>query len=548
MVRDLEILASDLLILANSDQIIRMENGENPKHLRSLEQRFLTFLRDRQIYDQIRFINADGKEVVRADLHDNIPGITPADQLQDKSTRYYFKETIGLKPGELYVSPLDLNVENGQVTLPFKPMLRIATLVTNSAGEISGIVILNFLADIILQHFSDFLSQGNEGKYSLVNRDGYWIIGPKKGQEWGFMFGLNYTFQSAYRKEWEQISKLDRGQIQGSDGNFFIFSSIPVKKSLLRAFSGRGNPQGGPIIRETTERERKWIIISHLSTQGGIEVLFKREGRFILISLIAVMCLTGVTLWITAVNRTVRKHSEMALLLLSSGLEHSPAGVILTDNKGTIEFINRRFSEISGYGVEEILGSNPRALKSGETTDQEYADMWKSITSGDTWIGEFHNRRKDDSYYWASASISPIFDAKGEITHFIGVQEDVTEKKAMQEKLQRMATIDALTGALNRRQFFEKLEIELERGRRFDHAMSLLMIDVDHFKKINDKYGHQKGDEVLVEITKIFNKTLRQSDLLGRFGGEEFIIALPETTISESFVLAERLRHLRTPE
>ena len=133
-----------------------------------------------------------------------------------------------------------------------------------------------------------------------------------------------------------------------------------------------------------------------------------------------------------------RARAEISLRTLSYAIEQSPSAVIITDAKGVIEYVNPKFTLMTGYTPDEVIGKNPNVLKSGEKPPEEYGQLWKSITSGSEWKGEFHNKKKSGEYYWASASISPARDRQGVITHFIGIQEDITERKHMEEELKTL--------------------------------------------------------------------------------------------------------------
>jgi PAS domain S-box-containing protein len=134
-------------------------------------------------------------------------------------------------------------------------------------------------------------------------------------------------------------------------------------------------------------------------------------------------------------NRLERKRVEDVLRKLSQAVEQSPVSVVITDLNGNIEYVNPKFSRLTGYSFEEVLGKNPRVLKSGETPAEEYTRLWETITAGDEWRGEFHNRKKNGELYWETASISPIRDSQGVITHFLAVKEDTTEKKKVEDEL-----------------------------------------------------------------------------------------------------------------
>jgi diguanylate cyclase (GGDEF)-like protein len=158
------------------------------------------------------------------------------------------------------------------------------------------------------------------------------------------------------------------------------------------------------------------------------------------------------------------------------------------------------------------------------------------------WRGDLVNRRKDGSTYSEEMTITPVLDEHGSIQHFVAVKQDITERKRMEGELRQLASTDPLTGIANRRRFLEAMNAELQRIRRYGNGGSLLMLDLDHFKRVNDKHGHAAGDEVLRHFTVLVQRHLRTTDLLGRLGGEEFGVLLTETPHAGAREFAERLR------
>jgi diguanylate cyclase (GGDEF)-like protein len=144
--------------------------------------------------------------------------------------------------------------------------------------------------------------------------------------------------------------------------------------------------------------------------------------------------------------------------------------------------------------------------------------------------------------------ISPVHDYSGQIIGLLPSAVDITERKQLEVELKRQAHLDYLTGLPNRRSFMDQGEVELSRTQRFDNTLAILMLDIDHFKQINDAYGHQAGDLVLKTLAMIFQKVLRSVDIIGRMGGEEFAVILPETEIEKATEVAERLRKIISAE
>jgi len=223
-------------------------------------------------------------------------------------------------------------------------------------------------------------------------------------------------------------------------------------------------------------------------------------------------------------------------------IEQSGNAVIIANKDGEIEYVNNRFEETSGYTLKELQGKHLHVLNSGMQEDDFFTEMWRDVRKGKIWQREFQNRRKDDSLYWEAVSMAPVQDASGEITHFIEVKQDISGRKALEEQLRRLATIDSLTGVYNRRQISMIANRELKRSHRYAHSMALVMLDLDYLKQINDNYGHGIGDIAIRKTAQVIKDNLRSSDSLGRYGGDEFVIVLPETSNEQAAELAERLR------
>lgn len=228
--------------------------------------------------------------------------------------------------------------------------------------------------------------------------------------------------------------------------------------------------------------------------------------------------------------------------VLSQAIEQSPASIVITDLTGRIEYVNKKFTEITGYSKEEAIEKNPRMLKSDYHSKEDYEKLWRSVLNGQEWRGEFQNKKKDGEFYWESAIISPIFNSEGEIEKIIAVKEDISERKRLENALKKQARTDGLTGLSNRRYFVEAVENELIRNKRYPKECAFLMLDIDHFKMVNDNFGHAIGDIALKKIADVFIETVRKTDILGRIGGEEFGILLVETNFENAIEIAERLR------
>lgn len=223
-----------------------------------------------------------------------------------------------------------------------------------------------------------------------------------------------------------------------------------------------------------------------------------------------------------------------------NALDHA---VVITDTQTKVVWANAAFTRLTGYELAEAVGRKPAELvKSGRQDKAFYEHIWSTILAGQVWRGELINRRKDGQLYDEEMAITPIYaKVGGAITNFIAVKQDITERKAQEAQLRQLSITDPLTGVENRRGFMVQLERLHSRQRRHGHALSVLMFDLDWFKLVNDQHGHAVGDEVLKHVTLLVGQRLRRSDHLGRLGGEEFAVLLPDTPLEGAIATADML-------
>lgn len=239
---------------------------------------------------------------------------------------------------------------------------------------------------------------------------------------------------------------------------------------------------------------------------------------------------------------TERRRQERELKLLATAFETGQA-TLITDAEMRIERANQAFTDITGYREEEVLGETPKIFKSGRHGPDFYQRLWNSLLSRGHWQGEIWNRNKFGEIYPLWQSITAVRDDHGEIRNFVAVFHNITERKRMEDELERQATRDHLTGAFNRRAFDAALRHAIEQAELDDEPFTLLLFDIDHFKQVNDRHGHDVGDAILKRLAERVANTLRTTDILCRWGGEEFTILLPDTRLKGANVFAERLRH-----
>jgi diguanylate cyclase (GGDEF)-like protein/PAS domain S-box-containing protein len=239
---------------------------------------------------------------------------------------------------------------------------------------------------------------------------------------------------------------------------------------------------------------------------------------------------------------SIRRQMEENSILQSAALEAAANAIAIIGRNGVIQWVNPAWVELTGYSKEESIGQNPRIIRSGRHSQTFYKNMWETILAGRVWRGEVVNRRKDGGLYVEEETITPVLNGEGRVTHFIAIKLDITKRKEAETTLERLARTDALTGVHNRHHLFEFAAHEFDVARRYGHALSIIMFDLDRFKEVNDNFGHAVGDQVLKQVTQVACSQLREVDLLGRYGGEEFLVILPNTGAQQARLLAERIR------
>ncbi len=236
------------------------------------------------------------------------------------------------------------------------------------------------------------------------------------------------------------------------------------------------------------------------------------------------------------------KAAEESLRKLSAAVEQSPVSVIITNTDGVIEYVNSAFAEVTGYGAEEVIGRKPSILKSGNTPKVVYEDLWKTITTGHQWQGELSNRKKNGEIFWEHVIVSPIKDTDDRITHFLGVEEDVSLRKEYEERLIHQADYDDLTDLPNRLLAMDRLAQVVTSAKRGNRSVALFCVNLDDLKKVNDTIGHAAGDQVLKQTGARLVSCVEDGHTVARLGADEFLVILPGLRAGEfAEVVAQRI-------
>lgn len=478
---------------------------------RILNSIFRTLVQSNRNIMQLRYLDAHGKEVIRVDRQSETDKlkIFKKDEMQDKSDRYYFKEVSRLGYVDFWHSNIDLNIEHGAIEFPLKPTFRVAAPFM-ADGSFGGVVIAN----VIMNDLLETLEESRDFNIYISDKDGEVLINPDESKSW-----------SRYLGDRPNIKKIFPEIVKGSPGELRY---KPAKEKYVFPISGVFNNTEGLIMimspKETTVKELNRNNILTTMVIAAIVLLVSFPLSW-LVSFIP----SKLQSKLVVAYDDIKKYNE----IIDTNIATSQ-----TDKDGKITDVSSKFLEITGYSKDEIVGKKHNVLKHPETSDTHYKDLWETITSGRVWNGEMKNMNKNGHTSWITQVITPEVDDEGNIAGYTSIAQDITDKKI----IEKMSVTDRLTGLFNRHKLDEVLLTETDRFSRYKTEFCALLMDIDRFKTINDTFGHQAGDSVLIELAEILTANSRSTDFIGRWGGEEFLVIAIQTSMKQSMLLAEKLR------
>lgn len=364
---DILLIKSDLMFLAHQNELQTLLNQPTDKNqagkLRQAIAKEYSYLAQyKQLYFEVRFLDISGTEIVRINFNNDQASIVPDKKLQIRIKRYWFQDTIPLKSGEVFISPLDLIFEHNKLAQPIKPTIRFATPVFDAHGQKRGVVVLDYRG----KKFIDNLDKKNSttlGETWLLNTDGYWLKGPKPEDEWGFMYEnrKDKTFGHNFPDAWQQIATQEAGQLQTSDGLFTFKTLYPVL-AVKQAKSSTGATR----IHEYSHgkidvQSYRWKIVTYVAA-----TILNRRSRSsfnrLLLFYIALIGLIGVGSWVLTLSRLRRQESDIELQAtladLTTIIDHLADGLLVTDRVGQITRFNPALLRMFRLGDVDLKGKS----------------------------------------------------------------------------------------------------------------------------------------------------------------------------------------------
>jgi len=536
--KEMQIQLMVMQMNARSTQLINFIKHETPATRQILQAHFsnlaLTFYR----YDQIRFIDLQGKERIRINYKEGKTYIVEKTELQDKSQSNYFREGIKLAPGKVYVSPMELNKEHGKIEIPYKPVVRFATPVFDKQGEKVGLIVLNYLATELLQNFREQMELRIRGQGMLIDPQGYWISNHDRSNEWGnSLTEVDKTFEQEYPAAWQKIKQKRQGVLKTNKGIFRYKSINPFNLESIGNY--KIEDQIKLTISEQSGHNNDWKLVIFLPNETILKESFfcSTEGKIIVVFFfISLAIITFLLLIISEEKRRQNKYDLFVKDELSDLYENAPCGYHSLDKQGHILKMNQTELNWLGYSKAEVIGKSFADFLT-PPSQQVFHEFLQQLALNKKIEGVvLEIQCKEGHHFFVSTSATSIME-QGNFVIARTSAFDITDRIELERRLAYIAHTDVLTEISNRRHFFE-----LSHEQFTTHeSLSLLMLDIDHFKKINDQYGHDVGDLVLKEIVRLLQKQLPEDAIFARLGGEEFAILLANLSSEQSLSLAENL-------
>ena len=316
---DLHSAVSDLMILANHHGLLAYLDGDS-SHTEMLARDYLTFSGRKGLYDQIRYLDETGMEVIRINYNKGQPSIVPPEKLQNKGKRYYFKDAFVLDKGEVFVSPLDLNIERGKIEQPLKPMIRLGTPVFDSAGVKRGIVLVNYFGARIIDNISK--AYDGIGSALLLNADGFFLKGRAPEEEWGFMYpdGGDKTFFGEFSREWDQLKDTETGLFATENGLFSFAHLYPVSEADKTSSGAREAYEPSQYTLDASDY--RWTLVSFVPPEA-LHAAARRAAHLLAQLYGALLVVSAMGAWFFAKARVATQEAHLAREKLAQRLAAS---------------------------------------------------------------------------------------------------------------------------------------------------------------------------------------------------------------------------------
>lgn len=407
---------SELLILASQDELL----ANTPEANKNLTKSFIRIAHVLPYFQQLRLIDLAGKEVVRVDTNDGNTVSVPVNKLQNKSQRYYFVQGKALQANEVYVSPMDLNMEHGQIEQPWRPMIRFVLPAIDSHGNRQGLLVANFAAENLLGNVAKH-DKESPARLMLLNSEGYWLYSDQREDSWGFQLPHKRRFSTVNADTWKKILDSSGGQLRNTQG---LYTYRTVSNVLLP----RLDRDGSSIAVAPTWKivnAPHWYLVSEANNQLILTEVVKRGQVGLVMGLIVLLLLIPVSrTW--GIRHARYAYADDRIRAYAALIEQSNDLIYLVSEEGKILFVNPAVEQCYGYNQQDMVGKSPSIFKSGRHPDEFYKLLRQTTSAGDVFEGIFFNKHKNGSRIYEAKRIIPIHLGESGKTVFVSIGKDLT--------------------------------------------------------------------------------------------------------------------------
>ncbi len=486
---------SDLGYLARQNELTELLQGGYAEALERLGTEFLSFLMTRRVYDQVRFIGADGVEVVRANFNDGKPALVPQQKLQDKSGRYYFQQTMELEPGQMYLSLFDLNVENRKVEMPIKPVVRMATPVSDATGRKRGLVVLNYLGSKLIDRITSAGTASGVNTW-LIDSDGYWLKGPERNVEWGFMYTDKHdaTFERHNPQAWQRLLATDKGQFY-SAGALFTFAKVYPDLLATPAVTGMIN----------TPEDYHWTVIATISESMLRADSVDTAQRLLVLYGLILAFLTPIS-WLLA-RLSVRKKALNAAM--TKVLDNVPVLISYVDKDQRLRFNNLAYGQFFGFDPAQLNGSLLVSFM-GKDGYEDLRPYIERALGGEQVSFQQRITFKHAGAHVINVTYVPDINNDGSVRGVFAVINDMTQLHEAQERVrQRLVELAHA----------QRINIMGEMATEIAHEINQPITSIVNFSTACERSvrsGHWDDAQIVGWVTAIRDHAIRTSEVVRR--------------------------------
>lgn len=495
-------ITEDLMVIKESNEFNYYLNNTNNHSKENLAQLFFRLAKSKPNFAQIRFLDKDGYEQVRVNNNNGNIEIVSDDELQYKGDRYYVINSTQLKDGEFYFSPLDLNIENGEIEIPYKPLFRITTPIYKD-NQFFGTIIINHLASNILDIINENVSRDKTPFIDayLVNEDGYYLYNEDETKLFSYMFDeYNYNIKD-------------------------IIPNFDLEKDLNQPFIVDHYLYTISNISSENNEEALSFYLIQTFDMNDLSII---ESRLILnlnIFELLLLIFTDFLAFIFVLFFFYRNKDKEQIALTSLIADNTNDGIVITDKKTNIIFVNKAYEKITGYTRDEIIGKKTSFFKSGLHQNSFYKKMWNSLNNNKVWLGELWDKKKNGLLYPKQLKIY-AFENKytNSVQKYVGIFSDLTKEKESETNLRKIKNYNFETNLPNQNLLFKLIKTQINKPET--KMFGIFCFSIVNFDSVTLNKEKNDINKIITQFIKDIQKLIDKKDFLAQISRDTFVVGI----------------------